>query len=237
MRFARLVSIASFALVSVASAACGDDGGTTFIDAAVPDGTPIPPDAEPLVCSGSTPDECAGLCVNFDTSEATCGDCDTQCTGGEYCNQGTCECPTGFVPDAPSFLFEQIDDTQVPGTTLGFGVFSNGGGHVLATGYTTADTLPSPMQYTFDADPLTMPLLGAGYNVDVQNMTVDSAFAATDGTIEFTSICAGGFSAVATDVTFSGVESLFNPVIVPGGCTFMVEGTITFSYGDPCPTP
>lgn len=233
MRLARLVSIASFALVSVAAAACGDDGATTFVDASPPDSTPVPPDAEPFVCMAPTPDDCGGVCVNLDTSEATCGDCDTSCTGGRYCATGVCTCPPNFVSANPSFLFEMVDSSQLPGSVIGFGVFSNGGGHVLAAGYTTASTVIDT-DYTFDADPLTFPLLAAGYNVDVQAMTVDSAFAATAGTIRFTEICDGGFAGVATDVTFSGVDSLTNPVIVPGGCTFTVTGTITFQYGTDC---
>lgn len=236
MRFARLVSIASFALVSVAAAACGDDGGTTFIDAAVPDAVPIPPDAEPLVCSGSTPDDCNGLCVNLDTSEATCGDCDTSCTGGEFCNQGTCECPPAFVVQDPSFVFEQIDSSQIPNTTIGFGVFSNGGGHVLAVAYSTNPATAVGTPIPLDTDPLTMPLIGAGYNVDVQSQTFDAAFAATAGEITFTTICDVGFSGTATNVKFSGVDSLTNPVVIPGGCEFMVA-EVNFAYGDPCPTP
>jgi hypothetical protein len=234
MRLARLVSIASFALVSAAAAACGDDGGTTFIDASVPDGTPVPPDAEPLVCSGSTPDECSGVCVNFDEDETTCGDCDTSCTGGQYCNSGTCECPPGFVSAAPGFAFEQVDDTQLPGSVIGFGVFSNAGNHALATAFTSADTAVDT-DYTFDADPQTFPLLGAGYNIELQGQmpSFDAAFAATAGTIRFTEICDGGFAGVATGVTFTGVESLFNPVVIPGACTFDVE-SVTFSYGTDC---
>ena len=236
MRLARLVSIASFALVSAAAAACGDDGGTTFVDASVPDGTPIPPDAEPFVCTNPTPDDCNGLCVNLDTSEATCGDCDTQCTGGEFCNQGTCECPPNFVVANPAFVFDQIDSSMVPGTTIGFGVFSNNGGHALVGGYTTAEPPTVGEPITLDAEPLTMPLLAAGYNVNIQEQSIDSAFAATAGTITFDTICAGGFSGTATNVTFSGVESIFNPVIIEGGCTFDVE-SVTFSFGDPCPKP
>ena len=232
----RLVSIASFALLS-ALAACGDDSGTEFIDASVPDAVPPPPDAEPFVCTNPTPDDCNGVCVDLDSSEATCGTCETSCTGGEYCNGGDCECPAAFVAANPSFVFEQIDGSQIPDTVIGIGVFSNGGGHVLATAYSTLKgETEVGVEYTFDADPLTMPLLGAGYNVNVQTQQLDSAFAATAGTIEFTEICDVGFSGVATDVTFSGVESLFNPVIVPGGCTFDVA-SVTFSYGEPCPAP
>jgi hypothetical protein len=237
MRLDRLVSIASFALVSVVAAACGDDGAPQFIDASIPDAEPIPPDAEPFSCTAPEFD-CGGVCVDLDEDEATCGDCDTACTGGEYCNGGTCECPEGFVPDAPSFgLVNMVDNSQIPGTTLGIGLYSfMGGGHIMLGGYTTATTTVDT-EYTFDADPLTMPLLGAGYNVDIQAQSVDSAFAATAGTITFDTICAGGFSGSASNVTFSGVESLFNPVIVPGGCTFTVTGPIAFSYGDPCPAP
>lgn len=228
----RLVSIASFALLSTL-AACGDDSGTEFIDASVPDAVPAPPDAEPFVCTAPTPDDCGGVCVDLDSSEATCGDCDTSCTGGEYCNSGTCECPPAFVSENPSFLFEQVDDTQLPGSVIGFGVFSNGGGHVLAAGYVTADTMVNE-PYEFNDNPLEFPLLAAGYNVDVQTQQLDAAFAATAGTITFTEICDGGFAGVATNVTFSGVDSITNPVIVPGGCEFTVKGTITFSYGTDC---
>jgi hypothetical protein len=227
----RLVSLASFTLLALA--ACGgDDSTTTFIDASVPDAVPVPPDAPPLVCSGTTPDECDGVCVNLDTSEATCGDCVTSCTGGQYCNSGTCECPPNFVVANPSFLFQQVDDTQVPGSVIGFGLFSNGGGHALASAYTVADTAVDT-EYTFDADPQTFPLLAAGYNVDINTQQIDAAFAATAGTITYTQICDGGFSGVATNVTFSGVESIFNPVIIEGGCTFDVE-SVTFSFGT-CP--
>ena len=50
---------------------------------------------------------------------------------------------------------------------------------------------------------------------------------------EYRGTASGG---LRTGVTFSGVESLFNPVVVPGGCTFDVA-SVTFSYGEPCPAP
>jgi hypothetical protein len=233
MRLDRLVSIASFALVSVVAAACGDDGAPQFIDASIPDAEPPPPDAP--ACSGSTPDQCDFGCVNFEEDEATCGDCDTACTGGQYCNSGTCECPPAFVPLSPGFGIQQVNDTQVPGLVIGFGVFNNSGNHALATVYEAAETAVD-MDYLFDEDPQSMPVFGAGYNVALQGQmpTFDAAFAATEGTIRFTEICDGGFAGFATDVTFSGVESLFNPVIIPGGCEFMVTGQIDFSYGTDC---
>lgn len=228
MRLACLVSILSFALF-----ACGDDSGgdPQLVDAAPPDALPDaapPPDAEP--CPSG---ECDGVCVNFDEDELTCGDCQTACAGGEWCNGGTCECPAGFVPASPAFLFDSVQ-AQGP-ATIGIGIFSMSGSHGLIVPYTTGATTVGQDYVLTEGGLGTLPAIFAGYNVDIQSMTFDAAYAATAGTLVFDEICDVGFSGHATGLTFRGVSGGFNnPMIDPNGCSFDVA-SLTFSYGEPCP--
>lgn len=50
-------------------------------------------------CSTSAPTNCAGTCVDLQTSNSNCGGCGTVCstTGGKSCRAGLCECPAGMT--------------------------------------------------------------------------------------------------------------------------------------------
>lgn len=234
----RLVSLGLVAFsVSIAACGGGDDMIEIVVDAAPPDAEIIP-DSEPFVCPD---DECDGVCVNFDNDETACGDCTTQCTGGEVCGGGTCACPPGFVPAAPSFLGSQLTDL-LPGAVTGFGLYANPGGgffaDALGVAYPLMDDGVTPdvtldMDYTLTGA-LEAPGILAGYNVDIQNMTADSAYAVTAGTVRFTAICDGGFRGTAADLTFSGINSFTDPTIPPDACTFTVA-TLAFAFGTVCP--
>lgn len=244
MRLVRLLSptVFTFALVAGA-AACGDDSegapdaGVSLVDAPPPPDAAPPPDAEP--CADG---ECDGVCVNFETDEATCGDCTTTCNGGESCQEGECVCPEGFVPAMPTFQFGQVlDGSQLglPGAIGGFGIYGAGGVPSALVAAYQADGENATVigeEYTLSDKTLgTPPLLATGYNVDLNGFTFDAAYYATAGTIVFDTICAEGFSGTATNVTFTGVEGLMNPTIDPDGCSFLVE-SVTFAFGEACTT-
>lgn len=231
----RLVSLGLVAFsFSIAACGGGDDAIQLVIDAGPADAEPVPDSEPPPPCAD---DECDGVCVDFDTDEPTCGDCDTSCVGGESCQSGVCTCPAGFVPANPTFLFDTLTD-QIPGAITGFGLYSSGGvSDALGVAY-PIDELGAPTAvidtpYTLTGA-LEAPGIVAGYNVNIQTQTADAAYAVTAGTVTFTEICDVGFSGHADDLTFTGVESLTNPVPDPEGCTFTVA-SLTFSFGDACP--
>lgn len=232
----RLVSLGLFAsCVFLAACGGGDDGVSLVIDAEppIPDSAPPPPDAEPC-----PDDECDGVCVDFDSDEAFCGDCSTSCEGGAVCMTGDCACPPAFVPATPTFLGTQLTD-MIPMAVTGFGLYSGTGGfHALGAAYPVMEDGTTPavevdMAYTLTGA-LEAPGMLAGYNVDLQNQTADAAYAVTAGTITFTEICAGGFAGHANNVTFTGIMSFTNPTPDPSGCTFMVE-VVNFAFGEACP--
>ena len=243
MRLVRLVSLVPFALL----AACGGgNNNPVLVDSAVPDAIPVPPDAGPP--DACPLDYCAAdnACTNHDTDEQHCGNCDTACTGGMFCDTGTCACPPAFVPDNPTILQSQAI-TQIPGELIEFGGYPDAGGggviDALASAvYTASSANPTqidteyPLQLTdqqFEA-----PFLAAAYNLDLSTNppTADAAVYATSGFISFTKICDGGFEGTAHDVHFDAVDSITNPVIIPDGCSFDVVGPISFSFGDvSCP--
>ncbi len=222
---------------ALALGACGGDDTVTVTDAAVDAEIDAPIDAPPAVCNPPNM-MCGSECVDTRTSEAFCGNCTTQCAGGQECRNSACNCVAAFVPANPTFLQEFLDDSQVPGTTVGIGAFLGSAINALVVGRLTAGTAEDT-PYTLGEGTLgTPPFLAAGYDVNAQTFEITAAFYATAGTITFTKICpndgagnAGGFSGTATDVTFSAVEGIMNPVLIPDGCSFTVA-TVSFSYGD-----
>lgn len=235
----RLVFAVSFAFACSLFAACG--GGSdnpVFLDAAVPDAD-TSPDAS-LCPSG---DWCAAeaLCTDFQEDEAHCGDCDTACEGGTFCDGANgCVCPPPFVPANPTLGITQIQHQTV---WIGFGLYSDAGASnalvtIIFGNETTGQDYPLDGINSF-------PALAAGYGVSIagQTPTFDAAVVATAGNLQFSEICtdAGtgdvtGFTGTATNVTFSAVDSLQNPVPIKGGCTFDVA-SVAFSYGETCPPP
>jgi hypothetical protein len=229
MRLVRLVSFIPFAVL----AACGGGGGPQLIDAGTPDAEVVTPDGE--LCPGQTWCEADSVCADLDTDEQHCGDCTIACNGGMYCDTGTCACPAPFVPASPILGFTQ-EITQVPGERIDVGAYQDPNSSVLdvlVVGITTTG-MQTGNDYTLSGDnPGQAPFMAAGYNVNPQTQQADAAVYATSGTINFSSICDSGFAGTATDVTFSAVDSIQNPVIIPGGCSFHVD-SVAFSYGTPC---
>lgn len=240
MRLIRLVALASFVLIpSIALTACGGEEPLepVLIDAEVPDAVPPPPDAEP--CPN---DECDGVCVNFDNAEQTCGNCTTVCNGGEACNGGACACVPAYVPEGgPTLLGSMLID-QIPGAITGFGLFIAGTPNALGVGYPSADgAVQLDEEYDLVPPPPggipSPPFIASGYNVNTQSFEADAAHFATDGSVRFTRICAGGFQGHATDVVFSPVASLMDPTIDTDGCAPLAPVSFDFAFGSACPAP
>ena len=59
-------------------------------------------DAGPVTCpAGRT--ACGTNCVNLTSDIANCGACNTPCTGGRTCVNGSCQCPSGGCGPLPAF--------------------------------------------------------------------------------------------------------------------------------------
>jgi hypothetical protein len=230
MRMVRLVSLVPFALL----AACGGGGGPQLVDASTPDAEVAIPDGE--LCPGQMWCEADSVCADLNADEQHCGDCTTACSGGQFCDNGDCACPAPFVPANPILGFSQ-ESNQGP-LRLEIGAYQDPNVSVLdvlVVGIDVAGTIVAgDPGYDLSGDsPGSPPFMAAGYNVNPQTMQADAAVYATAGHVTFSSICASGVSGTATDVTFSAVDSIQNPVIIEGGCSFHVD-SVTFSYGTPC---
>lgn len=236
---------ASFVLV-----ACGGGGDdTAAVDAAAIDATEIdaPIDARqidaPPACNAPSM-VCDGDCIDVTTNEQFCGDCDTSCTGGTVCTSSSCACADITVSTNPSFVFENVSDSNVPGATVGIGAYFASTIDALVIGRVTADTQINTPHTLSGGTVGTPPFAAFGYDIDPSSMTASAAYYATAGTLTFTKIClttAGGqmagFSGTLSGAVLEAVDSLQNPVLVPGGCRIPLNApatlpTITFSYGN-----
>ncbi len=243
--FASLSIVLSFAL---GLAACGGgDDAVTIVDAATDAAIDAPTDAPPLVCNAPTMN-CGGTCVNTTNSEMACGNCTTMCTAGQICTASACACPTMSIPTNISggiginLMGAQLNTNTLSGDALVIGIdFAQ-----------TAINTNYPMSGTTLGD---LPTVGYAINLQLsqQSQTVDASFAATEGTLRFTTICAdtsgglpnipnGGVAGTITNVKFSAVDGLLsgNPTLVPNGCTIPATGTIasiSFSIGDTVCSP
>lgn len=234
-------SVLALASTLVLFAACGGSDSGSPDAAGAPDATVVPdavpgPDACPgTLCPAF--DFAPGVCVDTTTDEQHCGDCTTVCTGGRYCDN-TCMCPPGFVPDSPVLGLTQVQSLGGQ-AILGFGLYTDPVDSMpdgLVTIYAVGTTAP----VTLDFGPTpgqSLPAMAAGYHVMIngQSATADAAYYATAGTITFDTICDGGFSGHADNVTFTGVNGLMDPTIPQDACSFQVTGPITFAYGNACP--
>ncbi len=234
----------------IMSAACGGGGddAITVVDAAIDAPVDAAIDAAidgPPVCNAPSM-VCGGVCTDVTQSEQYCGDCNTACTGGKVCNAGNCACAQDItIPPNPTWGFSLVNDTQVPGVTLGVGVLGALTTDALLVGRTTSDTMVGTPHTLSGGSVGTPPFVAYGYDVSLATMTASAAYYATEGTLTFTKICltgAGqmaGFSATLEGAAFSAVDSLTNPVLVPGGCRYPMTGTlgtITLTYGNvTCP--
>jgi hypothetical protein len=211
-------------------AACG--GGEDNVPDA--DLTPIydsePPPIDAAVCSLTT---CGDDCVDTDTDEAHCGDCDTACTQtGSSCIAADCVCPPNFLPATvtPSGLDQIVEQA---GITIRIAALA-GDGQLDALGVSYGAETTTDEPYTLDGSTLPAPPFAiALFNVDISTMMPEKAFAAISGTIEYSDICAEGASGTITNAVFQAAD--FDALeIDPEGCTFEVA-SIDFTIGDECP--
>lgn len=239
--------VALLGLLALAGACGGDDGGVTVVDAAVDAAIDAPTDAPPLVCNAPTMN-CGGTCVNTTNNEMACGSCTNMCTAGELCTSSNCACPTmTLATNFTGGIGVSLQGSQLNTNTLS--------GDALVIGIDPAMTnLNSP--YTMTTTLGGLPQVGYAINLQVNianpaDTTVDATYAATEGTLTFTTVCEddsggqgfpnGGVAGTLTNVKFSAVDGLLSgtPTIVPGGCTIPATGTIasiSFSIGDTnCP--
>ena len=235
MKFASLVPAL---LTSIALAACGGGGDDTVVvvDATI--------DAPP-VCNAPNM-VCGGQCTDVTTSEEFCGDCTTACSGGQICEGGDCACAADIsIPATPSFFMPMVQAQG--GLTIGIGPMLGNTVDILVVGKAGADVAVNTPHVLTGASLGTPPFAAFGYDVNISTQTASAAYYATEGTLTFTKICLAdsmtgqqaGFSGTLTNVAFSAVDSLMNPVLVPGGCRFPLMGTIpsvSFSFGNTtCP--
>lgn len=234
-----------FALV-----ACGGGGDDAAdIDAAAIDATEVDAAVDarqidgPPVCNAPNM-TCAGQCVDVTANEQFCGDCSTSCSGGTVCTSSACACANIAIDSNPSFVFQEVSDSDVPGATIGIGAYFASTIDALVIGRVTADTaINTP--HTLGGGPAGMPpFAGFGYDIDPSTRIASAAYAATAGTLTFTKICLStpggqmaGFSGTLSGAVFEAVDSLQNPVLVPDGCRIPLAApatlpTITFSYGN-----
>ena len=82
---------------------------------------------------------------------------------------------------------------------------------------------------------LSAPAAAAGYDVNVNDFTAHTSYAATAGTITFSNVCEGGASGSMSNVTFSEVVGVTNPTPIIGGCSMTYE-LLNFNIGT-CPDP
>lgn len=229
---------ATFTLIACGG---GDDDGVTVVDAPPPIDAPVDAAIDAFVCNPPNM-TCAGACVDTQSSNEFCGDCNTACSGGTYCETGDCVCADITIPAEPSFFMPMLND-QLPGARIGIGPIGSGTGiDILVIAHPTSGTIEG-MAYPLDGDsPGTPPFAAYGYDLDLNTFEPAAAYYATSGTLTFTKICPvngsnnGGFSGTLTNAVFQAVDSIQNPVIVPDGCTINRDGSavasVTFSYGD-----
>jgi hypothetical protein len=233
----------AFIALSLALGACGgDDGGVTVADAATDAAIDAPTDAAPLVCNAPTMN-CGGTCVNTTSSEMYCGNCTTTCVGGRTCQSSACACPTNVT--VPTTVAAGLPGLAVSAQGVLFGA-SGFSGDALVAVIDPAMTVLDQDYVLTEASLGDLPLAGFAVNLDIQGMTADATFAATEGTLRITDICPGTGATfppdgrlvgTLTNVKFSAVDGLFSgtPVITPGGCTLPATGTIpsiTFTFGE-----
>lgn len=243
--FASLSTTCAFAaLLALGACGGGDDDAVTVVDATVDAEIDAPIDAPPLVCNAPTMN-CNGQCVNTTNDEQFCGNCTTQCPAGQICTTSSCACPT----DVPTSFTGGIGIALQANTQLNTNTLD---GNALLVGIDPTMAMTG-QGYTLSAATLGMlPSVGYGVGFSVNTGTgsfnVDAAFAATEGTLTFTTVCPdtsgglpnipnGGVVGTLTNVKFQAVDGLLSgtPTIVEGGCTLPATGTyasISFTLGN-----
>jgi hypothetical protein len=145
------------------------------------------------------------------------------------------ECPANFLPADVNATppFAQIDDEWIPGATTAIAPIFDDVNVALLVAYDGEVAIGEDLALSADLENL--PLVGAGYDLDVIAQTIRVAYQATGGTINFTTHCAVGTSGTIANASFVEVTQENPPMAVEGGCAFTAEA-IAFSIGDACPT-
>jgi hypothetical protein len=241
------------AVMSLALFACGDDGdpaGSTdatvinIFDAAVPDASL--PDA--FVCVETDTVKACGTgpagCVDITSDNQHCGGCDMACpTAGRLCVAGGaggdagvahCECPGDFLTANPVGFGQTF---QQSGISVGILGFAGAGGlfHVVAPAWDPANTVLNTDIDLSTVTGLGLPVVAAGYDVDINSMTAQTAYRATEGTMNIEYACTDGIKFTLTDAVFSEVGGLMDPTPVANGCTTSIA-SMTVTIGTCTPT-
>lgn len=216
-----------FALSLLLVAACSENGSgpeINFSDAA----SPPPPDAE--VC---TQTECGNECVDISTNSLHCGGCNMACaSAGQICSGSLpCACADPFVPADIGGATDQVFARS--GAIIGLSPLGFSPLNIVVVIYDL--TLETGVDYNF-ADSLANvapPTVAAGYDVDTSAFTAHTAYAATEGTINFDTLCDGGASGTISNVVLSEIAGIMDPTPVVGGCS-QEYTTLNFDIGT-CP--
>lgn len=221
-------------------------------DASVPDAFVCVETATRKACGAGM----AG-CVDITRDNQHCGGCNMACpSGGQACVPGAaadgdagvgndvahCECPPqDFVPavinplDLSQFGVEPVN--QIPGGTEYVGLGPYLAGSLVHVVVGTFDLAATPSQIGVDIDLSTVasdavaPRVVAGYNLDLMSQSVQTAYTAVSGTLNYEWACATGVSGTLTDATFAEVNGLMDPTPAPNGCGFSVT-SVSFTFGE-----
>jgi predicted small secreted protein len=225
----RLISCL-FATTLLLATGCNTDGGdgpdVTFADASLPDAETTP-DAAPA-CSQTL---CGAECVDTSSNSNHCGGCNLACDSpGQICSgQLPCACPPDFMPQQ---LAGQIISQMGFFAGLHFDLNS---GSAITVGYDPVNTALDT-DIVLSSDSLTMPLVGAAFEVDPFAQSVRTAYTAVEGTINFTRACDVGIGGTLTDVVLVEVDQTTGAQI-PGGCTQTMPTPTAFDFGEACVDP
>lgn len=225
-------SLACLSLLVLSLAACTSDGASAT-DAAVTFVDSAPPDAPLPACSMT---QCGAECVDTATSSNHCGGCGLACDSpGQICTGSLpCACPEPFVPATVDPAFgDQVTDQFVEGVNVAIGPILGDKISMFMVGYDALTPIGEDIALT---SALGVPLVGAGYDIDIQAMTAKTGYQAIAGTLHLDSACSTGAFGTATDVTFAEVTLALPPTVVDGGCQFTVPA-IAFSIGAACTPP
>jgi hypothetical protein len=229
-----LLSLCSILFVFALSGECGDDGGPNveLTDSGPADADTTDagsPDA--FVCTFT---ECGNACIDTTTDSLNCGGCGLTCeSAGQICSGSLpCACPADFVPASIGPTIADQVGMQGPAYAAVAPVtFSPL--NIVAVAYDLTLTTATDYDLADSLANVAVPSIALGYDVDFASQNAKTAYAATEGIINFDTICAGGASGTVTDVVFAEIGGVANPAPVTNGCSLEYD-TLTFDIGT-CP--
>ncbi len=215
---------------------CSEDTGpnVNLTDSGPADAEPAPDAAPPdaFVCTFT---ECGSACVDTSTDSLNCGGCGLACNSpGQICSGSLpCACPADFVPG--SFGGTAADQVFAQaGAIAAIAPVTFGPLNIVAVVYDLSLTTGTDYDLSDSLENTAPPSVALGYDVDLQSQNAKTAYAATEGTINFDTICDGGASGTITDVVFAEVGGITDPTPLVNGCD-LSHDTLTFDIGT-CPS-